>query len=163
MVRLIGNKAQTQILAAVSLYMYTSNQISQDHVILTLDQGKREDQMKDLSVGFFFFIKGDDVYHGHRHPELIQLLSPMPPNISGIYKSSFVEEKVKLMVEQYYFIWTICLNNRQKRTDPSSLNSYCAIIWENSSSSSGPFLVENAMGSTREWAESFSSITITEN
>lgn len=57
------------------------------------------DQTKDLSMRFFFFIKGDDVYHVHRRPELlIQLLSPMPPNNSTTYTSSFVEEKVKLMV-----------------------------------------------------------------
>lgn len=97
-VKFIANKAQSQILAAVSLYMHPSNQISQDHGILTLEPGGG-DQTKDLSMRFFFFIKGDDVYHVHRRPELlIQLLSPMPPNNSTTYTSSFVEEKVKLMV-----------------------------------------------------------------
>ena len=42
------------------LQICTSNQSSQDHVILALEEG-REGQMKDLSMDFFSIIKGNIV------------------------------------------------------------------------------------------------------
>lgn len=74
----------------------------------------------------------------------------MPPNLSGIYMSSFKEIKKKLTLGHYYFVWATCLHNRERGTDLvySSLNIYYAIIWLNSSSSSVSFLVEIDMRSS---------------
>lgn len=50
------------------------------------------------------------------------------------------------MLGQHYFLWALCLHNRQRDILSSLLNIYCAIIWLNSSSSNGSFLEEIVMG-----------------
>lgn len=90
------------------------------------------------------------MYHAQK-PSTFQTIPKfyMPSNISGIYMLVMKKEE-KLKLEQCYFIWAMCLNNRQRGTNlSSSLNIYCAIIWLNSPSSTGSIQVKIDMESWR--------------
>lgn len=56
-VKFIANKAQSQTLAAVSLQMYASNQLSHDCMILSLEQGGKGRRDERPFRGFLFLRK----------------------------------------------------------------------------------------------------------
>lgn len=146
--------------------MYTSNQVSQNHMIPFLGE-KEMARWNTLPRDFLFFMKCDNVHHIHRHSEHPEhfkpLLSSMPLTLVASYILIFAGKK--------NLYWEILLHMGNMSTQQAErdrpyilfIKIYYAIIWLNSSLSTGSFLVDTGMGSIGEWAEFFTSVTITEN
>lgn len=66
-VKIIANKAQKSNFNYYKLQMCTSNQTSQDLAMLALEGGWGRPDERPFHG--FVFIKGNNVYHTHRHPK----------------------------------------------------------------------------------------------
>lgn len=88
----------------------------------------------------------------------------MPPNISGTYMSSVAEKKNKNLCWDDIISYGSMSKQQTTWDRPIFFIKYllCHYLGKQLFIC-GPFLVETDTGSTGEWAEPFSSITVTEN